>query len=448
MMAPKIEAACRFVERTGCSAAIGSLAELEAVISGTAGTQIVSPRVASPLRSSRNRLHRIADGRATSRATFEPRSNDAYRRGRNGARSREARRPTRTGTARRRASRRRPLGRVPLSQPRASVRRSRARGIARPPGGDRPLRPCTGRGLRDVRALPGSAGDPQCADGEVAPDSLAEADRRAAASHRTRRGAAGRGRGSRPDGAASRRCARPPPSVVLEIRGVPGVSVSLDQCVPDGSTLETIVADAGAPDPEVEVIEHEQASSSTQRSPRFRGGSARSSAVTSDSAAHRKRSPRSQRRSISPSSGRVQSSATRSTRWSSSIRLECCAPERQREIFARHFEVTDTEEIADVASALHLSSTRRPRYRRLERDARDALQQLAARRSGRRDRSSRSNAQRPVGQRLPGSPERTAGTSGTQPSASRACSSAQSLVMRGPSDPAVETLARPEGDGP
>jgi carbamate kinase len=45
-MAPKIEAACRFVEQTGCSAAIGSLAELEAVIRGTAGTQITSSRIA------------------------------------------------------------------------------------------------------------------------------------------------------------------------------------------------------------------------------------------------------------------------------------------------------------------------------------------------------------------------------------------------------------------
>jgi carbamate kinase len=45
-MAPKIEAACRFVERTGCSAAIGSLAELEAVIRGTAGTQIDGRRAA------------------------------------------------------------------------------------------------------------------------------------------------------------------------------------------------------------------------------------------------------------------------------------------------------------------------------------------------------------------------------------------------------------------
>jgi carbamate kinase len=45
-MAPKIEAACRFVERTGCSAAIGSLAELEAVIRGKAGTQIAARHLA------------------------------------------------------------------------------------------------------------------------------------------------------------------------------------------------------------------------------------------------------------------------------------------------------------------------------------------------------------------------------------------------------------------
>jgi carbamate kinase len=45
-MAPKVEAACRFVEHTGCSAAIGSLAEVEAVTRGTAGTQIASSRIA------------------------------------------------------------------------------------------------------------------------------------------------------------------------------------------------------------------------------------------------------------------------------------------------------------------------------------------------------------------------------------------------------------------
>jgi carbamate kinase len=43
-MAPKVEAACRFVERTGCSAAIGCLTELDGVIRGTTGTQIEARR--------------------------------------------------------------------------------------------------------------------------------------------------------------------------------------------------------------------------------------------------------------------------------------------------------------------------------------------------------------------------------------------------------------------
>jgi carbamate kinase len=37
---PKVEAACRFVERTGGSAAIGPLDELAQLVRGTAGTQI------------------------------------------------------------------------------------------------------------------------------------------------------------------------------------------------------------------------------------------------------------------------------------------------------------------------------------------------------------------------------------------------------------------------
>jgi carbamate kinase len=41
-MGPKIEAACRFVERTGGEAAIGSLAELAAVARGQTGTQIAA----------------------------------------------------------------------------------------------------------------------------------------------------------------------------------------------------------------------------------------------------------------------------------------------------------------------------------------------------------------------------------------------------------------------
>jgi carbamate kinase len=40
-MGPKVEAACRFVERTGGRAAIGGLAEIERIVEGTGGTQVV-----------------------------------------------------------------------------------------------------------------------------------------------------------------------------------------------------------------------------------------------------------------------------------------------------------------------------------------------------------------------------------------------------------------------
>jgi carbamate kinase len=42
-MGPKVGAAARFVERTGRRAAIGSLAEVEAIVNGDAGTQVVAP---------------------------------------------------------------------------------------------------------------------------------------------------------------------------------------------------------------------------------------------------------------------------------------------------------------------------------------------------------------------------------------------------------------------
>ncbi|HEU4424251.1 MAG TPA: carbamate kinase [Pilimelia sp.] len=42
-MGPKVEAAVRFVERTGTRAAIGSLADIEAIVNGDAGTQVVAP---------------------------------------------------------------------------------------------------------------------------------------------------------------------------------------------------------------------------------------------------------------------------------------------------------------------------------------------------------------------------------------------------------------------
>jgi carbamate kinase len=45
-MAPKVEAACRFVERTGGVAAIGSLTEVAGLVAGTAGTQITPERLA------------------------------------------------------------------------------------------------------------------------------------------------------------------------------------------------------------------------------------------------------------------------------------------------------------------------------------------------------------------------------------------------------------------
>lgn len=41
-MGPKVEAAARFVQRTGKRAAIGSLAEIQAIVDGTAGTQVVA----------------------------------------------------------------------------------------------------------------------------------------------------------------------------------------------------------------------------------------------------------------------------------------------------------------------------------------------------------------------------------------------------------------------
>jgi carbamate kinase len=39
-MAPKVEAACRFVEATGSRAAIGALEDAASVLSGASGTQV------------------------------------------------------------------------------------------------------------------------------------------------------------------------------------------------------------------------------------------------------------------------------------------------------------------------------------------------------------------------------------------------------------------------
>jgi carbamate kinase len=52
-MGPKIEAACRFVERTGGWAAIGALEAASAVVAGTAGTRIAVPRAVAPVLAAR-----------------------------------------------------------------------------------------------------------------------------------------------------------------------------------------------------------------------------------------------------------------------------------------------------------------------------------------------------------------------------------------------------------
>ena len=39
-MGPKVDAVCRFVEATGNRAVIGSLEDLDAIVDGSAGTQV------------------------------------------------------------------------------------------------------------------------------------------------------------------------------------------------------------------------------------------------------------------------------------------------------------------------------------------------------------------------------------------------------------------------
>jgi len=41
-MGPKVEAACRFVEATGGRAAIGALTQIQQIVDGDAGTQVVA----------------------------------------------------------------------------------------------------------------------------------------------------------------------------------------------------------------------------------------------------------------------------------------------------------------------------------------------------------------------------------------------------------------------
>jgi carbamate kinase len=48
-MAPKVAAACSFVERTGGEASIGSLAELAQVADGRSGTRVVARAAAQSM---------------------------------------------------------------------------------------------------------------------------------------------------------------------------------------------------------------------------------------------------------------------------------------------------------------------------------------------------------------------------------------------------------------
>ena len=114
-------------------------------------------------------------------------------------------------------------------------------------------------------------------------------------------------------------------AAVVETRMVAAGTVSLDQEVlSDGSTLETVVADESAADPEIEAVEQLQTE------------------LVDDAVAD--------------------------------------LPPRQREIVSRHFGIGRTpEKIAEVASALHLSQQR---ARTIERDALYALRDRLETRPG------------------------------------------------------------------
>jgi len=120
-----------------------------------------------------------------------------------------------------------------------------------------------------------------------------------------------------------------PRQAVLRARSANRVPLSLDESVaPDGSPLESVVADPALQDPAVEAVEHEQ------------------SRLLDDALAE--------------------------------------LPPRQREIVTRHFGLgRDAEDVADVADSLHLSAQR---TRTIERDAlytlRDRLDDYEVPRAG------------------------------------------------------------------
>jgi carbamate kinase len=68
-MGPKVEAACRFVERTGGSAAIGSLRQVEEMLDGRAGTQVSAdgPELEHAERGARHEPRRLTNSVPTPR---------------------------------------------------------------------------------------------------------------------------------------------------------------------------------------------------------------------------------------------------------------------------------------------------------------------------------------------------------------------------------------------
>jgi carbamate kinase len=77
-MRPKVEAACRFVERTGGRCAIGALDEIEALVAGNAGTQI-APASCRPARlgtSTHLRSAHLRMARATHADSVEDEADD------------------------------------------------------------------------------------------------------------------------------------------------------------------------------------------------------------------------------------------------------------------------------------------------------------------------------------------------------------------------------------
>ena len=73
-MGPKVEAVCRFVERTGRTAIIGSLSELDLLVSAQAGTRIRPVNVASVSSGARGVRGKATTSHVAARRTMEPRA--------------------------------------------------------------------------------------------------------------------------------------------------------------------------------------------------------------------------------------------------------------------------------------------------------------------------------------------------------------------------------------